>query len=199
MAVVKKKVLKAKPKAENKRVVKAKKKPIAKVKKKANKKVIAKPIPQKKPSPKKGLTTKKAVKARPLLKKPVAKKPIPKNKPKNKPVAKLKVSKPAPKRASVAIIAKRPLRVPPPPKKPETKIAEVTHYYAQIGVAVIQLDQKPIHLGDMIHVRGHTTDFTQTIESMEVEHQSVLEVKSGALFGMKVTQHVRVGDIVYKL
>jgi hypothetical protein len=151
---------------------------------------------------------KKILKAKPKAeKKPVVKKPIPKNKPKNKPkkkpATKLKVSKSAPKRASVAIIAKRPLRVPPPPKKSEkkseTKIGEVTHYYAQIGVAVIQVDQKPLHIGDMIHVRGHTTDFTQAIPSMEVEHQSVSQVRAGALFGMKVTQHVRVGDIVYKL
>lgn len=143
---------------------------------------------------------KKVLKAKPKVKnKPVVKKPIPKTKPKNKPdkpATKLKVKKPAQKRASVAIVAKR---VVPPPKKPETKMGEVTHYYAQIGVAVIQVDQKPIRMGDTIHVRGHTSDFTQTIESMEVEHESVLQATAGVLFGMKVIQHVRVGDSVYKL
>jgi len=83
-------------------------------------------------------------------------------------------------------------------KKAETKIGVVTHYYAHIGVAVIQLDQKPLRVEDRIHVKGHTTDFTQSVESMEVDHQPVTQVKAGEIFGMKVTQHVRVGDTVYK-
>ncbi len=143
MAVIKKKVLKAKPKP--------KKKPVATVKKKPVKKIIAK-----KTAPKKIV---------------VKKKPI--------------IKKVAPKVVPVA-------------KKTEVKIGEVTHYYAQIGVAVVQIAQKTLRVGDTIHIKGHTTDFTQSVESMEVEFQQVTQATVGELFGMKVEQHVRVGDLVYR-
>jgi len=188
MAVVKKKVLKSK--AKPKKGVRPIRKPVTKVKKLVAKKVtkskkavkinsaVKKAIPKKKPTPKKVSIVKTNVK----IKKSVVRKT---------PTVK--------KRATLAaIVVKRPKPATVISKKTEPKIGEVTHYYAQIGVAVIQLDQKPLRVGDTIHIKGHTTDFTQEVESMEVDHKSVTQVKSGELFGMKVTQHVRVGDMVYK-
>ena len=54
----------------------------------------------------------------------------------------------------------------------ERQIGQVTHYYNRIGVAVLNLD-KGLKMGDAIRVRGRHTDFTQTVESMEIEHQKV--------------------------
>ncbi|MBI3358374.1 MAG: translation elongation factor-like protein [Nitrospirae bacterium] len=73
------------------------------------------------------------------------------------------------------------------------------HYYAQIGVAVVRLDQNALRVGEQIHIKGHTTDFTQIVESMEVDHQPVVQAIVGDLFGLKVAQHVREGDVVYKV
>lgn len=79
------------------------------------------------------------------------------------------------------------------------EIGRITHYYSKISVAVITLHSGTLKLGDTIRVKGITTDFTQKVESMEIQHQKVAEVKPGQSFGLKVAQKVREGDKVYKL
>ena len=85
------------------------------------------------------------------------------------------------------------------PKVPEEGklVGKVTHYFGNIGVAVIELSDA-LKVGDDIRIVGGETDFTQTIESMEVEHQKVKEAKSGESVGLKVNQKVREGYSVYK-
>jgi hypothetical protein len=51
----------------------------------------------------------------------------------------------------------------------------------------------------VIHIRGHTTDFTQNVESLEVNHAPVTEVRPNDDFGLKVIEHAREHDIVYKM
>jgi len=80
----------------------------------------------------------------------------------------------------------------------ERQIGQVTHYYNHIGVAVLNLDQG-LKVGDMIRVRGRHTDFTQTVESMEIEHQKVELAGPGADVALKVAQRVRDGDTVYSV
>jgi putative protease len=80
----------------------------------------------------------------------------------------------------------------------EKRIGRVTHYYTRIGVAVLELDDE-LKVGDMIHIYGHTTDFTQRVDSMEVEHQKVESVGPGADVALKVVDRVRRGDAVYKV
>ena len=77
-------------------------------------------------------------------------------------------------------------------------IGKVTHYFGNIGVAVIELSEK-LKIGDTIRIVGGETDFTQAIDSMEVEHQKVEEAKKGESIGLKVEQKVREGYKVYKL
>ena len=81
----------------------------------------------------------------------------------------------------------------------EEKIGRVTHYFPRAGVAVIELEEGSIKVGDMIRVIGRTTDFTQKIDSIEIEHQKVQEVKPGDSFGIKITEKVRECDVVYKV
>jgi len=80
----------------------------------------------------------------------------------------------------------------------EKKIGEIIKYFGKIGVAAIRLGEGSLKVGDTIHVVGHTTDLTQTIESMQVENASVQEAGPGADVGIKVTGRVREHDTVYK-
>jgi translation elongation factor EF-Tu-like GTPase len=77
-------------------------------------------------------------------------------------------------------------------------IGKVTHYFGKIGVAVIKLEDN-LKVGDTIRIVGGETDFTQTVESMEVEHQKIQEAKPGDSVGLKISQKVREGYKVYKL
>jgi len=78
------------------------------------------------------------------------------------------------------------------------KVGEVSHYFTKIGVAVVELTA-PLRVGDRIAVKGMTTNFEQTVESMQIEHEPVEEAKAGDSIGLKVADRVREGDIVYKL
>ena len=51
---------------------------------------------------------------------------------------------------------------------PETKVGVITHYFGKVGVAVIKATEAPISVGDKIHIKGHTTDHTQVIESLQI-------------------------------
>jgi len=77
-------------------------------------------------------------------------------------------------------------------------IGQVTHYFGNIGVAVIEI-QDSLKVGDAIRIVGGETDFTQNVDSMEVEHQKVEVAKKGESVGLKVDQKVREGYKVYKL
>ena len=80
----------------------------------------------------------------------------------------------------------------------EQQIGRVTHYFGKIGVAAIELTDGSLALGDTIHVKGHTTDFYQKIESMQMEHAPVPSAKIGESFGLEVESQVRQHDLVYK-
>ena len=78
------------------------------------------------------------------------------------------------------------------------KVGDVSHYFSRINVGVVELTA-PLKVGDRIAIKGMTTNFDQTVESMEIEHKSVQEAKVGDSIGLKVKERVREGDIVYKL
>ncbi len=77
------------------------------------------------------------------------------------------------------------------------KIGRVTHFFSKIGVAVIELTA-PLATGDSIVFKGPNTDFEQVVESMQIEHQNVQRAEAGQSIGLKVAQHVRETDSVYK-
>ena len=79
----------------------------------------------------------------------------------------------------------------------EAHIGEVTHYYSQIAVAVIQLSGD-IKVGERISIIGHTTEFSQTVESMQVNHQPIETAGVGDEIALKVWDYVRRGDLVYR-
>ena len=79
----------------------------------------------------------------------------------------------------------------------ETEIGEVMTYYANIGVAAVELSGS-VKVGDTIIFRGFTTDLEQKVDSMQIEHDSVQEAKAGDQIGVKVPGKVRKNDRVYK-
>ena len=81
----------------------------------------------------------------------------------------------------------------------EAELGKVTHYFGKIGVAGIEITQDTLTVGDTIHIKGHTSDFTQTVDSMQVDGQSVEEATAGQSVGIKVTEHAREHDTVYKV
>ena len=81
----------------------------------------------------------------------------------------------------------------------EVELGRVTHYFGKIGVAGIEITQDSLAVGDTIHVKGHTSDFTQKIDSMQIDGQSVYEVTVGQSIGIKVSEHAREHDTVYKV
>ena len=78
----------------------------------------------------------------------------------------------------------------------QKEVGKVSHYFSKIGVAVIELTDT-LKVGDMIHIKGATSDFTQKVDSMQVEHVGVPEAKAGESIGMKVKEHVRQHDQVF--
>jgi hypothetical protein len=109
--------------------------------------------------------------------------------------AKLAPVPPQPQAEAVRPTPRRQQRVPA-----EQRVGVVTHYYSDLSVATLQLEPgTTLRVGDVIHVLGHTTDFTQRVESLEVDQKPVLEVGPNDDFGLKVSEHAREHDVVFKV
>jgi putative protease len=154
----------------------------------------------------------KAKKSKPKKTKKTARKPIKKaiRKPAKKKTVKKKparkTTKPARKPAKTkAVMVVKPalppmkLKTPAVPIFTGQRVGIVVHYYSHLSVAIIKLDQGALQVGDSIHIKGHTTDLKQRVESMQIEHQSIQRAEVGQEFGLQVSDHVREHDIVYKL
>ncbi len=81
---------------------------------------------------------------------------------------------------------------------PEEKVGVVTHYFGHIQVAAIKLDA-PLKVGDTVRIKGHTSDFTQKIDSMQLEHDAVEAGKRGQEVAIRVIEHARQHDEVFKV
>ena len=81
----------------------------------------------------------------------------------------------------------------------EEQVAVIVKFFAKPSVAALEVTNGTINTGDLLRYKGHTTDFTEEISSMEIDNESVDEVKAGDLVGVKVKERVREGDKVYKV
>ncbi|MDP6890312.1 MAG: hypothetical protein QF471_03195 [Phycisphaerales bacterium] len=81
----------------------------------------------------------------------------------------------------------------------EKQIGHISHWFGNIGVVVIDVDKGTLTVGDTIHVKGNTTDFTQTIESMQLDGETVEKAKKGMSVGVKVSDRARRTDLVFKV
>ncbi len=149
-------------------------------KKKVKKKSKAKPA---KRTAKTGAARKKAPKKRVAPKRPAAKKA-------------------APRKAAARVKAALKPVAPAAPAAPlpgEERVGVVTHYYTHLQVAIVKMESGVLREGDTVHIKGHTSDFRQRVDSMEVDHVHVPEVWPGQSFGLKVIEHAREHDVVYKV
>jgi hypothetical protein len=155
---------------------KAKGKAKTKRKKAPKTKAVQKKPPKKtqvrRTSPKKGRASPKKGRASPKNERPIAK-------------AKMAPASPSAQPAQPALL--------------EERIGVVTHYYGHVSVATLRLELGTLRVGDMIHFRGHTTDFSQCVGSLEIDHAPATEVGPNDDFGLKVDGHVREHDVVYKV
>jgi hypothetical protein len=143
---------------------------------------------------------KKTVKKAKTVRKKIAKKAPPRPASRKK----ARAAKPAGKPRSIDRQARQAVRAPPsrPAKSAssEQRIGVITHYYSHLSVAIMQLEPgATLRVGDVIHIWGHTTDFTQKVESLEVDHAPVAEVGAKDDFGLKVVGHAREHDVVFKV
>jgi translation initiation factor IF-2 len=80
----------------------------------------------------------------------------------------------------------------------EIRIGKVAHYFDHISVAVLELTEK-IRVGDTVRFLGHSTDFKQEVNSLQIEHLSVNEATQGQEVALKVSQKVHPNDAVIKI
>jgi len=80
----------------------------------------------------------------------------------------------------------------------EMQVGKVTHYFAKIGVALIEVTDGSIKVGDEIHIKGHTSDFRQKVDSMQIEQDKIEMAEPGQSIGLKVSEPVRAHDLVYR-
>jgi len=81
---------------------------------------------------------------------------------------------------------------------PEVVIGKVTDFFSRPIVAGIELTAT-VKVGDKIHIKGHTTDMELTVDSMQINNVDVQQAKTGDSIGIKVSERVRRGDMVYKV
>ena len=78
----------------------------------------------------------------------------------------------------------------------EKEVGEVSIFFAQVEVAAIKLTGK-LKVGDKIRIRGHTTDFEQAVDSIQIDRKPVTEARKGDEIGIKVKDRVRPNDKVF--
>ena len=78
------------------------------------------------------------------------------------------------------------------------EVGRVTHFYPKISVAIVEL-KASLNIGDKILIKGATTNFEQTVESMQIEHKNIERAEAGQIIGLKVKERVRENDKVYRI
>lgn len=141
------------------------------------------------------------------MKKKKVKKPVKKAKKKAPAKSKKIAKKPAVKKAVKTKAGKKAV-----PQKNEAKkktsipkgaslkeVGIVTHYFSKVEAAVIKLTKGELSVGDTIFIKGHTSDFKEKVESMQLEHTPITTAEKGQEIGLKVKSKVREHDVIYKL
>lgn len=78
------------------------------------------------------------------------------------------------------------------------EVGKITHYFSKIGVGVIELSGS-LSVGDKIRIKGATSDFEQSVDSMQIEHEKMEKADAGQSIGLKTKEPVREQDTVYKI
>ena len=79
----------------------------------------------------------------------------------------------------------------------ENYIGSISNYFSNIAVATFEIESGKLKVGDTVHIKGYTTDITETVCSIQTEHEMIETAKKGDDIGIKVSQKVRGGDKVF--
>lgn len=82
---------------------------------------------------------------------------------------------------------------------PEEEVGVIVKYFAKPGVAALEMKSGSIRTGDLLRFKGHTTDFTEEVSSMEIDNKPIDEASAGDLVGIKIRERVREKDRVYRV
>ena len=82
---------------------------------------------------------------------------------------------------------------------PEELVGVIVKFFAKPSVAALEVTNGSIKPGDLLHYKGHTTDFTEQVSSIQIDNQAVEEAKAGDMVGIKVKERVRENDSVYRV
>jgi len=131
------------------------------------------------------------------------KKPLRKKQKKVKKTAKKPIKKAVKKAPKKRIVKKKTSAKKPASRKKTVKkegnlIGSITHYFPHVQAAVIKL-KGPLTIGETVKIKGHTTDFTQVISSMQIDRVAISSAKKGDEIGLQVGSRVRQHDKVYKV
>jgi selenocysteine-specific translation elongation factor len=80
----------------------------------------------------------------------------------------------------------------------EKAVGKVSDFFAHVVVAGVDMTGT-LKVGDKIHIKGHTTDIEMDLTSMQIENKDVKQAKKGQSVGIKVSERVRPGDVIYKV
>lgn len=121
-------------------------------------------------------------------------------------VAKRKVKKAvkraSPKRKVSKAASRRKTAKAPIKKAPEIsleKVGEVTHYFPHVKAAAVLVLKDGLKVGDEVYIKGHTTDFKEKVNSIQLDHAPIQEGRKGQEIGLLVKSRVRIGDSVYRI
>jgi len=79
------------------------------------------------------------------------------------------------------------------------EIGVITHYFPKVDAAVVKLTKSSLSVGDKIVIKGHTSDFKEKVESIQLDHSPIQNAEQGMEIGLKVKAKVREHDVVYKI
>ena len=82
---------------------------------------------------------------------------------------------------------------------PEEKVGKIVKFFTKPSVAAIEITDGTLSVGDRVKIKGHTTDFEDTIASMQEDNNPIEKATPGQIIGVKVKERVREHDIVYKI
>ena len=81
----------------------------------------------------------------------------------------------------------------------EDRIGSVIRFFDKNSIAAVKLDFGDLSVGDLVHIKGPNTDFTQKVEAMEFDHKPVDKALRGQFTGIKLSQPAKPFDLVYKV
>jgi len=113
-----------------------------------------------------------------------------------KPVKKMK-KKTAVKKTAVKAKKKKAASIPRDASLEEVGV--ITHYFPKVDAAVVKLTKAELSIGDKIVIKGHTSDFKEKVDSIQLDHEPIQKAEVGMEIGLKVKAKVREHDVVYKI